>query len=275
MQPHRAHLPRVQLTIETPDRTMDVVWAPSETDDAVAVWLREDRILYGGPACIPFFPNVGSPQRPFVTRSGGPTPSTVWRAIPPSVDPRVRRTRGGSRRIQEYLVVDERGVALVPRHGGRPDESGLQRHEIVNMVEYPAEIFDKPWLLRATRRERTCFATCIAASSAGGRTRIRPHCNPAHPTDVARELRTAIIEPTGRARSCRECWLIGVTCGWRCTWWICWHSTPVVTTSRWRPGPSRPRCAARPQSSIRRTSTQSLYLNGADELERANAADVG
>ena len=35
-----------------------------ETDDAVAVWLRDDRILYGGPACIPFLPNVGSPQRP-------------------------------------------------------------------------------------------------------------------------------------------------------------------------------------------------------------------
>jgi glyoxylase-like metal-dependent hydrolase (beta-lactamase superfamily II) len=51
------------LTIATPGRTIEVTWAPSETDDAIAAWIVEDRILYGGPACIPFMPNVGSPQR--------------------------------------------------------------------------------------------------------------------------------------------------------------------------------------------------------------------
>ncbi len=135
------------LTIETPDRTLDVVWAPSETDDAVAVWLREDRILYGGPACIPFLPNVGSPQRPLrdpvrwadtLDRLACYPSELLIREFGPPLE--------GRDAIQEYLV--STSAALRWCHTTVVDlmNQGYNSHEIVNMVEYPAEIFDKPWL---------------------------------------------------------------------------------------------------------------------------------
>ena len=40
------------------------LWVPSETDDALAVWLPETRVLYGG-AATPgdAIPNIGTPLR--------------------------------------------------------------------------------------------------------------------------------------------------------------------------------------------------------------------
>ena len=40
-----------------------VKWAPSETDDSIAMWLPNQKVLYGGPAVIPGFPNIGTPLR--------------------------------------------------------------------------------------------------------------------------------------------------------------------------------------------------------------------
>ncbi len=42
---------------------MELHRAPAETDDATAVWLPQDRLLYGGAATIMSIPNVGTPLR--------------------------------------------------------------------------------------------------------------------------------------------------------------------------------------------------------------------
>lgn len=49
--------------LDDADRPVEVFAAPSETDDAIGLWLPRQRILYGGPAVIDGFPNIGTPQR--------------------------------------------------------------------------------------------------------------------------------------------------------------------------------------------------------------------
>ena len=48
-----------KLRLNMGNRIVEVIWAPSETDDSVAVWLPEEKLLYGGPSiissCINFF----------------------------------------------------------------------------------------------------------------------------------------------------------------------------------------------------------------------------
>ncbi|EHP44565.1 alkyl sulfatase, partial [Cupriavidus basilensis OR16] len=38
------------LTLGQGPKRAEILWAPSETDDAIAVWLPTQRLLYGGPA---------------------------------------------------------------------------------------------------------------------------------------------------------------------------------------------------------------------------------
>ncbi|KAI9029352.1 beta-lactamase domain-containing protein [Hyaloraphidium curvatum] len=66
-QAMRSHAPTTlvddRLTIEDPVRPIDIMWGPSETDDAVTVFLPKQRVLYGGAAVISGFPNIGTPLR--------------------------------------------------------------------------------------------------------------------------------------------------------------------------------------------------------------------
>src|SRR5207253_2196361 len=51
------------LTLGQGPKRAEILWAPSETDDAIAVWLPTQRLLYGGPAVIDSIPNIGTPFR--------------------------------------------------------------------------------------------------------------------------------------------------------------------------------------------------------------------
>jgi uncharacterized sulfatase len=60
------------LVLGSGDRRVELLWAPSETDDAIAVWIPGQKVLYGGPSLIDSIPNVGT------------TRSTAWPAWAPS-----------------------------------------------------------------------------------------------------------------------------------------------------------------------------------------------
>lgn len=52
-----------EYRFDDPERSAVVKWSPSETDDAVSVWLPEQGVLWGGPCVINGFPNIGTPFR--------------------------------------------------------------------------------------------------------------------------------------------------------------------------------------------------------------------
>lgn len=53
-----------RIVLPLKGRRVELLWLPSETDDAIALWLPEERLLYTGPA-FPgvFIPNIGTPLR--------------------------------------------------------------------------------------------------------------------------------------------------------------------------------------------------------------------
>ena len=112
------------MTLVEGSRRVELVWAPSEVDDALAVWLPDDGLLCGGAATPGFtIPNIGTPLRTqrytmrwaetldrLVRARCNPSNDRVWAAD--------RRRCGGP--------PDERDVrvpSLAAHRSSRPNES--------------------------------------------------------------------------------------------------------------------------------------------------------
>jgi uncharacterized sulfatase len=269
------HTFRDTFVIDTPGRTIEVLHAPSETDDAVAVWLHEDRVLYGGPACIPFFPNVGSPQRP--VRDPVRWADTLDRlaTLPAEVlicefgEP-IR----GSDAIDDYLATTARALRWCHHTVVELMNQGRNVAEIVNMVEFPAEIFDRPWLQEGYTSLEHVLRD-VYRTQFGWWEDLNPtSLHPAHPADVAREVRAAITDPDAvltRVRALADAGEVTLALHVVDLLALADGAEPaVVEARRLKAELCRAAAAANPSY-----VTQSLYLNGADVLERANAGADG
>lgn len=263
------HVFRDTFVIDAPGRVIEVHHAPSETDDAVAVWLPGDKVLYGGPACIPFFPNVGSPQRP--VRDPVRWADTLDRlaAFPAEVlicefgDP--VRGRG---QIADYLASTAAALRWCHRTVVELMNAGHNIAEIVNIVEFPTEVFDRPWLMEGYTSLEHVLRD-VYRTQFGWWEDLNPtSLHPAHPTDVARELRAAIADPQAvldRARALMQAGQVQLAL----------HVVDLLALGDPADAPTAQakqlkaelcRAAALANPSY---VTQSLYLNGADELDRA------
>lgn len=263
------HVFRDTFVIDAPGRVIEVHHAASETDDAVAVWLPGDKVLYGGPACIPFFPNVGSPQRP--VRDPVRWADTLDRlaVFPAEVlicefgDP--VRGRG---QIADYLASTAAALRWCHRTVVELMNEGCNIAEIVNIVEFPTEVFDRPWLMEGYTSLEHVLRD-VYRTQFGWWEDLNPtSLHPAHPTDVARELRAAIADPQAvldRARALMQAGQVQLAL----------HVVDLLALGDPADAPTAQakqlkaelcRAAALANPSY---VTQSLYLNGADELDRA------
>jgi uncharacterized sulfatase len=264
------HTFRDSFTIDTPGRTIEVLHAPSETDDAVAVWLPQDRVLYGGPACIPFFPNVGSPQRP--VRDPVRWADTLDRlaGLPAEIlicefgEP-IR----GRDAVAEYLATTAAALRWCHRTVVDLMNQGHNVAEIVNMVEFPPEIFGKPWLMEGYTSLEHVLRD-VYRTQFGWWEDLNPtSLHPAHPADVAREVRAAITDPDAvlaRVRALADDGKVTLALHVVDLLALGDGDEPEVVEARRLKADLCRRAAAANPSYV----TQSLYLNGADELERAN-----
>lgn len=184
------------LVINTPGRTIEVFHAPSETDDAVGVWIAEDKILYGGPACISFFPNVGSPQRPL--RDPLRWAATLDRMARYPAETLIRefgQPIEGADNIQEYLTSTARALRWCHDTVVEMMNQGLNAHQVVNRIELPPDVFDKPWLAEGYTAVEHVFRD-VFRSQFGWWEDFNPtSLHPADPDDVAAEVKAAITDP--------------------------------------------------------------------------------
>lgn len=259
-----------RFVIETPGRTVEVLAAPSETDDAVAAWIPEDRVLYGGPACIPFLPNVGSPQRPL--RDPLRWADTLDRlAAHPAVV--LIREFGepleGADLIQDYLASTAAALRWCHRAVVELMNEGHNAAEIVNTVVPDPAVFDRPWLAEGYTAIEHILRD-VYRSQFGWWEDLNPtSLHPSHPRDVAREVRAAIADPEAvlaRTRALRDDGQVTLAL----------HVVDLLALGE---GMDQVTVEARAlKAELCRLAavgnpsyvTQSLYLSGADELERAN-----
>ena len=126
---------------------VQLLWAPSETDDCIAVWHPGQRILYGGPAVIDFIPNLGTPFR--TQRDAVRWADTLDRlaALDPAM---VVREFGeplvGEQQVQQVLGQTAKALRWVRVEVVRMMNAGMGERDILAAIDFPPELFEVPWM---------------------------------------------------------------------------------------------------------------------------------
>ena len=138
---------RESMTLVAGDRTVELQWAPSETDDAIVCWLPEQKILYGGAAVTPSIPNVGTPLRSLrdpvrwadtLDRLASLQPELLVMEFGPHIS--------GRERIHEILTKTSAALRWLRANVVERINRGMGIVEILHDLEYPPELFEQPWM---------------------------------------------------------------------------------------------------------------------------------
>jgi len=173
---------------------LQLLWAPSETDDCIAVWLPHQRLLYGGPAVIDSIPNVGTPfrsQRDTVRwadtleRLAALKPALLVREFGPSVE--------GEDVIARLLGRTQEALRWVRAEVVRLMNAGLNERQMLAAIRFPPELFDVPWM-KPTYGDPCWIARDVYKSENGWWDRNPTSLHPAPPDAVAREIALAITD---------------------------------------------------------------------------------
>lgn len=134
---------RDRLSIAGRDREIVLLHAPSETDDASALWLPAEGVLYGSCACISSLPNVGSPYR--VPRDPLRWAETLERfqALRPRLlIPEFGRPLSAPEDIEAALGVSVRAIRWLRTEVVARMNRGMNENEILHDIDYPPALFE-------------------------------------------------------------------------------------------------------------------------------------
>jgi len=168
--------------------------APSETDDAIAVWHPATRILYGGPAVIDSIPNVGTPFRTMrdpvrwadtLERLAALHPRAVIREFGPRIE--------GEDDVQRVLTQTARALRWVRAEVVRMMNEGMAEAAILAGLRFPPELFDTPWM-QPTYGDPHWIARDVWRSENGWWDRNPTTLHPSAPVDVGRAIAEAITD---------------------------------------------------------------------------------
>lgn len=129
------------------ERHVRLLHAPSETDDATALWVPDVRLLYGSCAVIKALPNAGSPFR--ILRDPVRWAATLERLAalrPAIVVPEFGRPLTDPTQAMESLTVPARGLRWVRDEVVRRMNEGMPLDRILHDLDPPAELFGHPMM---------------------------------------------------------------------------------------------------------------------------------
>lgn len=129
-----------ELRLDDPNRPVVARYSPSETDDSIHVWLPEQGILWGGPAVINGFPNIGTPFR--TLRLTQRWIDSLEDMISLSADvliPEFGPIVTGADAVRDRLVITADALRWMVAEVTDRMNRGLNDVEIIHDLEYPAE----------------------------------------------------------------------------------------------------------------------------------------
>ena len=186
---------RERHVIDGGDRTVEVLAAPSETDDAMALWLPDSRILYAGPGFIKSIPNIGTPLR--TLRDPVRWADTMERLMalePDILVPEFGSPVHGAEKAREAMQLTVDALRYLRRETVARMNRGMTEWEIINDMEYPDALFGHRWM-RPSYGMPEYIVRDIWRSENGWWDRNATHLHPADPDAVAAALRGAIADP--------------------------------------------------------------------------------
>lgn len=182
------------MVFDDGNRRVELLWAPSETDDAVALWLPQEKVLYGGAAVTPNIPNIGTPLRTqryavrwaeTLERLASLDAELMVMEFGPSVE--------GSEKIRTVLLSMAEALRWVRERVVEGLNEGMGIEEILDGIEYPEALFGLPWMT-PTYGHPDFIARDIFRSETGWWDRNPTNLHPATPDASGRAILSAIVD---------------------------------------------------------------------------------
>ncbi|WP_037577474.1 alkyl sulfatase dimerization domain-containing protein [Phaeacidiphilus oryzae] len=186
-------------------RTVRLLSAPSETDDVTAVWLPEERLLYGSAAVIHSVPNVGTPLR--TQRDPVRWADTLDRLAdlrPAVLVPEFGRVLEDPGEIRRMLTGSAAALRWLRRETVARMNRGMTAAEIVNDLDYPAELFGTWWMKPVYGHPEFIVRDIYRSENGWWEDRNPTSLHPAAPAVAATAVASAITDKAGVLARVRE-----------------------------------------------------------------------
>jgi alkyl sulfatase BDS1-like metallo-beta-lactamase superfamily hydrolase len=175
---------------------IELLWVPSETDDALAMWLPDTRTLYAG-ASVPadMIPNVGTPLR--TLRLTARWAETLERLVDLHAERLVIEfgpVLEGREAIAERLSTTAQALRWLRTEVVDRLNRGMGERDILADLDYPPELFDLPWM-QPIYGSPDYVVRDLVREESGWWDRNPTSLHPAAPADVARATFDAIADP--------------------------------------------------------------------------------
>ncbi|MGH6996781.1 MAG: alkyl sulfatase dimerization domain-containing protein [Phenylobacterium sp.] len=136
------------ITVTTNGRRVELIHAPSEVDDAIALWLPDDGLLAAG-AATPgtTIPNIGTPLRTqrytmrwavTLERLAALEAERLLTEFGPLIE--------GRAAVRDWLIRTADALRWLREEVVRRLNAGMNEREILADMTYPDAIFDQPWM---------------------------------------------------------------------------------------------------------------------------------
>ncbi len=181
--------------IDGGDRCVEVLAAPSETDDAMALWIPDCKVLYAGPAFIKSIPNIGTPLR--TLRDPVRWADTMERLMalePEILVPEFGKPVNGAQSVREAMQLTVDALRYLRRETVARMNRGMNEWEILHDMEYPEALFGHRWMSPSYGMPEYIVRD-IWRSENGWWDRNATHLHPAAPGEVNAALREAVADP--------------------------------------------------------------------------------
>lgn len=183
-----------KLVIGSGERRVELLWAPSETDDAIALWSPAQRVLYSGPSMLDSIPNIGTPFRTLrdTVRWAGTLetlaalkPRKVVREFGPVVD--------GEDEVRHVMLHTAKALRWLRAETVRLMNEGLNEPQILARIRFPDDLFGVPWM-KPTYGDPGYIVRDIYRSENGWWDRNPTTLHPEPPEAVGATVADAIID---------------------------------------------------------------------------------
>ena len=135
-------------TLDFDGITAEIVLAPGETADHLAVWLPNEKILFPGDNWYHTFPNLyairGTPYRDFSAWINSLALLGEFKAE--ILAPGHTMPIFGTEKVSEVLESTRLAIQHVIQHTAEGMNAGSSMDDIVSTIKLPNELADKPWL---------------------------------------------------------------------------------------------------------------------------------
>jgi len=186
-----------RLTIGTGNQRIELLWAPSETDDAVALWSPAERVVYGGAALMDSIPNIGTPFRTLRdTVRWADTLESLAALRPRKAVREFGPTIEGEDEIQHVLTQTAKALRWLRAEVVRLMNEGLNDRQILARIQFPEELFGVEWM-RPTYGDPGYIVRDIYRSENGWWDRNPTSLHPEAPESIGTALADAITDKAG------------------------------------------------------------------------------